>query len=170
MVYFKLLLNDKRLKSDNIYPVVVRTTYNRNNTTFNTGVRIEKHHWDDINHKVKHTNTNAQELNKTISDFYAKVQKAALKLVDDGSFSFETLKNVLENKAKPIKQTKYEPTFKAFADNLISDLLAINKAGNAIIYRTATNKFLGYANDPELKFVDINYSLLDGFKNQLWNS
>ena len=47
MVYFKLLLNDKRLKSDNIYPIVVRTTYNRNNTTFNTGIRIEKSHWDE---------------------------------------------------------------------------------------------------------------------------
>jgi integrase/recombinase XerD len=91
MVYFKLLLNDKRPKTDNIYPIVVRVTYNRNNTTFNTGIRIEKNHWDETNHKVKHTNSNAQGLNKTISDFYAKVQKAALRLADDGIFSFDKL-------------------------------------------------------------------------------
>ena len=69
MVYFKLLLNDKRLKQDNIYPIVVRVTYNRNNTTFSTGIRIEKKHWDESAHKVKHTNSNAQEFNKIVTDY-----------------------------------------------------------------------------------------------------
>ena len=167
MVFFKLLLNDKRPKTDNIYPVVVRVTYNRKNTTFNTGIRVKKDNWDKNSCKVKHSDKNAQSLNKTISDYFAKVQKAALRLVDDGNFSFDTLKNVLENKAKPAKAVMQESTFKEFAERLISDLLAINKAGNAIIYRTATNKLLAYAIEPKLKFIDINYSLLEGFKNQL---
>lgn len=72
MVYFKLLLNDKRLKSDNIYPIVVRVTYNRNNTTFTTGIRVNANQWDDKAFKIKHTHSNAQTLNKTISDFYNK--------------------------------------------------------------------------------------------------
>lgn len=167
MVYFKVLLNDKRLKSDNVYPVVVRVTYNRKNTTFNSGIRLDKKYWDETNSKVKHNINNAQILNKTITDFYAKVQKAALTLADDGNFSFEALKNVLEKKVKAVEEIKREQTFKEFAEKLISDLLAINKAGNAIIYRTATNKFLSYVNCQELKFIDINYILLDGFKNQL---
>ena len=61
MVYFKLLLNDKRLKSDNIYPIVVRVTYNRNNTTFITGIRVNSSQWDNTAFKIKHTHSNAQQ-------------------------------------------------------------------------------------------------------------
>lgn len=167
MVYFKVLLNDKRPKADNIYPIVVRVTYNRNNTTFNTGLRIEKHHWDESNHKVKQTNSIAQDLNKTISEYYSKVQKAALRLVDDNNFSFDALKSAIDNKIEQTKPIKQDSSFKEFAEKLIADLLLINKAGNAIIYQTATNKLMGYANNPKLKFPDINYSFLDGFKRQL---
>jgi|GEM_PF-1083634 len=46
MVYYKLLLNNKREKADGIYPVVIRVTFNRNNTTINSGIRLKKnfHH------------------------------------------------------------------------------------------------------------------------------
>jgi integrase/recombinase XerD len=54
MVYFKVLLNDKRQKADNIYPIVVRVTFNRNNTTFNTGIRVKNNLWDEPSAKVKH--------------------------------------------------------------------------------------------------------------------
>lgn len=42
MVYFKVLLNDERAKTDNIYPVAIRITHNQKNTTLNTGVRIKR--------------------------------------------------------------------------------------------------------------------------------
>ena len=45
MVYYKLILNDKRATNDGLYPVVVRITYNKNNTTINTGVRVKTNQW-----------------------------------------------------------------------------------------------------------------------------
>jgi hypothetical protein len=41
MVYLKFVLNDKRPKEDNIYPIVIRVTYNRNNTSISTGLRVK---------------------------------------------------------------------------------------------------------------------------------
>lgn len=49
-------------------------------------------------------------------------------------------------------------------------MLSINKAGNAIIYQTATNKLMAYADNPQLKFTDITFSFLNGFKNSLIKS
>ncbi|MBD1387046.1 phage integrase SAM-like domain-containing protein [Mucilaginibacter rigui] len=49
-------------------------------------------------------------------------------------------------------------------------MLGINKAGNAIIYRTAINKVVTYANTPNLLFNEITYQFLDGFRNSLIKS
>jgi hypothetical protein len=35
MVYYKLILNNKREKADRIYPIVLRVTFNRNKTPLN---------------------------------------------------------------------------------------------------------------------------------------
>ncbi len=72
MVYFKVLLDDKRPKADNIYPVVVRVTFNRNNTSFVTGIRINRTLRDALAQSVKSSHPNAQACNKTITDLHSK--------------------------------------------------------------------------------------------------
>ncbi len=57
--------------------------------------------------------------------------------------------------------------FADFANQLVEDMLSINKTGNAIVYRTAINRFMGYVDNPKLKFSDIDYKLLEGFKLKL---
>jgi integrase/recombinase XerD len=166
MVYFKLLLNDKRPKANNNYPVVVRVTYERNNTTFNTGVRIDQNAWDKNANKVKHTYPNADHLNKSIIVFYGKIQGIALILIGEGNFSFQELQERIKDD-KPTFQKNTNKTFKQFSIELVAEMLEINKAGNAIIYQTATNRLMAYANNPKLKFTDITFTLLNGFNNGL---
>jgi integrase/recombinase XerD len=166
MVYFKLLLNDKRPKADNIYPIVVRVTYDRNNTTFTTGVRVNSEYWDNTAYKIKHNHPNAQTLNKSITEYYNKVQNQAIKLIDEHVFSFEELKTRLSVNYQPVKVVK-PIDFKQYAEELIADMYSINKAGNAIIYQTATNRLMAYIGNRALPFTDINYTLLDGFRTAL---
>lgn len=169
MVYFKVLLNDKRQKSDDIYPVVVRVTHNRKNTTFNTGIRVKSTMWDSSSLSVKGNHPNAQPYNKTISEFYSKIQNEAYKLINNESFSFEHLKAVLSNGTTPISRIKIT-TFKDYGEQLVDNMLGINKAGNAIIYRTAINKVVNYAKTPNLLLTEITYQFLDGFRNSLIKS
>jgi integrase/recombinase XerD len=75
MVYYKLILNDKREKADDIYPVVLRVTFNRNNTTITSGIRVKKEEWDNTTQSIKRTNPNHQALNQSIFEFYLKVQE-----------------------------------------------------------------------------------------------
>lgn len=46
MVYYKLTLNDNRETKEKTYPIVVRVTFNKNNTTLTTGIRVRKEYWD----------------------------------------------------------------------------------------------------------------------------
>lgn len=164
MVYYKLILDTRRAKSDGLYPIFVRITYNKTNTTITTGVRVREEHWDANKQLVTRLNENFQKLNQSISEIYLKVQKAILKLQDENEFTIEELKSLISD--KPVLKAR-TITFKEFSEQLIRELHQVNKTGNALIYQTASNRLRNYANNEKLNFKDINYTFLEGFKRQL---
>ncbi|MGN6177841.1 MAG: phage integrase SAM-like domain-containing protein [Mucilaginibacter sp.] len=166
MVYFKIILNDKRQKKDSIYPVAVRVTFNRNNTTFNTGIRIKPEQWDVKSLRIKPNHPNAQAYNKTITDFYSRIQNLSYELIHEQDFSFQSLKDRL-NTTSPVQKKHCKLIFKDFGDKLVSDMMAINQTGNAIVYQTAINRVMTFSNNTKLKFTDIDYRFLEAFKRQL---
>ena len=169
MVTYKVLLDERRMKSDGTYPVIIRVTCNRQVCTINSGANIQKEYWDIKSANVKSTYANAQLINRKITEFYLKIQKAVLELEGEGLFDFDLLKERLNSDHKPDRTVK-TITFKEYAQKLITSMLDINKAGNAIIYQTATNKLMGYSKNPNIKFTEINYPFLEGFRNSLIKS
>jgi len=166
MVTYKIQMDTRRPKSDGTYAVSIRITYNRQSTTFNTGVFINEEFWLADKSQVGPSHQNSALLNKTITETYLNVQKAVIELESEDDFSFETLKERLtSNKPKP-SITKSLP-FKTFAEQLVEDMLSVNQTGNAIVYRTTINRFTAFATNPKLRFNDIDYTLLDGFKRHL---
>lgn len=166
MVTYKILLDERRLKSDGTYPVIIRVTSDRKVSTINAGAYIRKEHWDNKSSSVKSIQTNSPLLNKKITEFYLKVQKQVLELENEGAFDLVNLRERLKEDYKPIKSIR-AITVKDYSVKLITAMLEINKAGNALIYQTATNKLMSYAKNPNLKFTDITFTLLNGFKNDL---
>ncbi len=166
MVYYKLILNDKRSTDNQIYPVVIRITFNRSNTTLSTGIRIKADDWDSSSNQIKKSNPNFQELNQNITTFYLKVQRAVLQLQESNEFSFEALKERLMDQRKPCK-IDAKITFNEFSQKLIKELIEVNRSGNAIVYQTSRNRLLKHVGDKPLKFKDIDYNLLEGFRRAL---
>lgn len=164
MVNYKVILDDKRVNSTGKYPVVIRITFNRRNTSYITGVRVQKHEWDQRSQQITKAHGNHQQLNKSIGEFYLKVQKAIHRLTDTGHFSFEQLKEDLKDKPLP---TVFPGNFKDFSDKLIKEMIAVKRSGNAIVYQTAVNKLISFAGNKNIKFNEINYSFLDDFKYQM---
>ena len=111
MVYFKLLLLDKRQKADNIYSVVVRLTFNRTNTTLSTVVRVKADLWEANAMTVKRAHPNAQVYNKTIADFYSKVQNVSFQLISESNFSFEEVKRRMCDDYRNPKINKSTPFY-----------------------------------------------------------
>lgn len=162
MVYYKLILEKKRLKSNGIYSIIVRITYHRKNTTISTGVRVNEQYWDANTQLVNALHPNFQLLNKTLTETYLKIQKAIHQLIDADEFSFEALKAKLTDKPKAPA-----PTFNSFSKKLIQEMIEIKRTGNAIVYQTAVNRLVNYSDNKDIKFSDIDYNLLEAFKHQL---
>ena len=166
MVYYKLVLNDKRKKNDQIYPLVVRVTYRRVSTTVSTGIRVHFNQWDDIKCQIKNNHPNWKILNRQLLDFYTKVQRLIINLEDQQCFSFESLKRSL---AEPSSSgvSKTNVLFNDFVETEIRALHDSNNSGNALVYTAAWKRLFSFVGNRKLEFTDIDYNLLDGFRRQL---
>lgn len=163
MVTYKIVLDERRKKSDGKYSLVFRITYNRSTINLLTGINIYSENWNSTGSTINNSCINYKELKKTLLTKYAALQKHILQLEDDGIFSFENLRELV-NKGKAIKK---HTTFLSFANKLITDMMDIRRTGNAIVYQTAVNRLLNYCNDKSITFERINYNLLEAFKQQL---
>ena len=161
MVQLNLVLDTRRSKSDGTYPIIFRIIQFKTVYTISSGLSISKIHWDDKKRQVSHDCPNASRLNLKLTKRHVAIQSAILQLEDD--FTIEGLKELLDEKYKPISQT----TFKDFAVELIAQMYSVKRTGNAIVYQTAVNRFLLFCNKPNIKFSEINYSLLDRFSHDL---
>jgi integrase/recombinase XerD len=166
MVTYKVLLDTRRAKSDGTYSVIIRITFNRKSSTINTGVFIHRESWNESKNNVVSTHPNQGILNKKITEEYLRIQKAVIDLESEQEFSFEGLTEILKGLPTKPKIAKSHD-FNLFSRQLIADMFSMNQAGNAVIYRTATNRIMTYASRPTLMFTEITYSFLDGFKRQL---
>lgn len=107
MVYYKLVLNGKRPKADQIYPIVIRVTFNRISTTVSTGVRIHSNLWDSDKSLAKSTHPNWQVVNQQLLEFYNRAQRIIIRLQDENSFSFENFKlSLIDQKPPTVQKTK----------------------------------------------------------------
>lgn len=113
MVTYKILLDERRVKSDGTYPVIIRVTCNRQVRTINSGTNIQRENWDMKCASVKGSYPNAQLINRKTTEFYLKVQKIVLE--GEEMFDFATLKERLSLSYKPKKAIK--ATFKSILSN-----------------------------------------------------
>lgn len=157
MVNLKTLLDTRRQKSDGSFNIIFRITHNRKVYTLNSGFQITELHWNDKRNEIDKSHPNASLLNIRISQQYFKIQQAILQLDDD--FSMEKLRFMIDDNPKKQLNT----TFKTFSDKLISQMIEVNRTGNAIIYQTAVNRLVSFYGRDDFGFHEIDYSLLDDF-------
>ena len=161
MVNLKALLDKRRQKSDGSFNIIFRITHNRKVYTLNSGFQTTEIHWNDKRNEIDKSHPNANLLNIRISQQFFKIQQAILQL--DDNFSMEKLRFMIDDNPKKQLNT----TFKTFSDKLISQMIEVNRTGNAIVYQTAVNRLLSFYGRDDLGFQEIDYSLLDDFAHHL---
>lgn len=161
MATLKTLLDTRRAKSDGSFNIIFRITHNRKTCTLNSGVSTLEQYWNDKKSEIYKLHPNSSLLNLKISKQYFKLQQVMLTL--DDNFSMSEFKTLISDKPQSTSQT----TFKAFAEQLITQMTEVGRTGNALVYQTAVNRFTSYCNNRDVYFSEIDYTLLDKFSHHL---
>lgn len=157
MVTYKLILDQRRIKSDGKYPVSIRVTYDRKTKYVYTGISVTEQQWDSQSSLIKKSCPGYKDLNKALTDKFLTIQKSILNLEEFETFSFDNLNQQIN---KP-KKTCAEPiTFLQFSNQIIQKLKDGNRTGNAIVYNTGVQRLINYVENENLRFDDIDYVLI----------
>jgi integrase/recombinase XerD len=161
MANVKMLLDTRRAKSDGNFNIIFRITHLKKVYTINSGIAVLQKQWTEKKNEINKSHPNSKLANLKLSKEYYKIQQAIMQLEDN--FSIERLKSIIEG--KPI--INEQVSFKEFSEMLIAQMIEVNRTGNAIVYQTAVNRFLHFCNRPNIKFSEIDFSLLQKFSHSL---
>lgn len=159
MANVKTKLDTRRAKSDGTFNIIYKIRHQKKVYTINSGTAILKHHWDFKHSEITKQHPNSKLINLKLLKDYFKIERSILTLDDD--FTIEKLRDLVKGEDSSKKET-----FNKFAQKLIDQMLATYNTGNALVYKTATNRFLGFCGK-DIPFVEIDYKLLDKFRYHL---
>jgi integrase/recombinase XerD len=163
MANVKVLLDQRRAKSDGTFNIIFRITDCKKVCTINSGVSIHEKYWNQKKVLIDKCHPNSKLLNIKLSKVFFKIEQCVLTL--DEEFSIEKLKELVSD--KPRKETKY--TFEVFSNKLIQQMMEVNRVGNALVYKTTVNRLISYCGK-DIAFTEINYKLLNEFNHHLITS
>ena len=159
MAIVTIKLDTRRVRRDGKYNIIYRIRYLKKVYTINSEIAILEEFWNYNSTTVNSKYPNAKLINIKLLKGFVNIEKAILILEDD--FTIIKLKSLING--EPSINSK---SFKCFTEELIDQMLAINKTGNALVYQTALNRFLDFCKK-DILFHEIDYILLNRYKHHL---
>lgn len=155
----KLLLDQRRMRDDNTFPLIIRIFHERMSTSIALDISIEMKDWDEKKSEIRKSckkYNDIQMLNNTIKKKYSAVNDQIVGLRDKNllsSLSVSQLKKILTNQSG-------KTMFCEFALHLIDSFEKTGRIGNAKVYGMAVSFIKRYNKGADLPFSQITYSLL----------
>ncbi len=165
MIYSKLVLDKRRLRSDSTYRITLRVTYKRTPLLIGSDYCVSESEWDEENCRIKpdcKRFNNVARVNNSLDKFRVNAEQMIDLLTLSGEIdklSPNELKNRIVNKNRPI-------TFREFNNKIIKELELSNKLGNASCYIQAQRFLDRYCAKKDLCFEDIDYKFLKNIEVQ----
>lgn len=164
---FKIVLDKRRAKKNNTFPLRIRVYQGRIYKTHSLGIDLRECDWDDQIQVVKASNPNHQLYNLKISNVKTKLQKSLFLNEDDGSLASpeDLILQITQN--SPRKLQKAQTDIFAYGSQHIAKLKSEGHIGNSIVYSCAINKLKNFANKDKLPFEEMSYSFIERFNTAL---
>ena len=159
MIYSKLVLDKRRLRSDSTYRITLRVTYKRTPLLIGSDYCVSESEWDEENGRIKpdcKRFNNLARVNNSLEKFRINAEQIIDLLTLTGEIdkmSPAALRNRIVNKNKAV-------SFRDFNDKIIKELEMSNKLGNASCYIQAQRFLDRYSNQKDLSFEDIDFKFL----------
>ena len=160
----KIILDTRRSKSDQTYPLILRFIHNRKSVSMPLGYSILQTDWDEEKGFVLKSYkgiSNISRLNNWIHKQRVNAMDIINKLQDTGEIE---RMSITEIKAR-IVHNRSEVTFFDFTDEIINELVSAKRFGYAQSVRSVLTLVKKYRNDKDFPFEEMTYKFLVSFEN-----
>jgi site-specific recombinase XerD len=160
--HFNLLLDTRRKRKDNTFPIIFRLIHLGKSTSIATGYYVEKRYWDTAKKEVKNSypdTFSVARLNTVLLKERARANDILNKLADQRKLRFLSLKELRD---KITTKAVYDSFFD-FGEQLVEELKALDRVGTAKSYQVTLSVLKGFTNGVDLKFNEVNLDLLERF-------
>ncbi|CAM4307517.1 Site-specific recombinase XerD [Pedobacter westerhofensis] len=164
MVNIKIILDTRKAKKDNSYPVCFRIYHRGKSTIRSVKIYIKEDQWDDQKKVVLKNHPNSVTLNKRLLKEFADLQSELLLADDDKVSQFFKPAPVIKLQKEVAKQT-----IQSFVNELIRELRLDGKVGNSWVYESALNALKKF-HPADLSFEEIDFQFLDKYNKHLLRS
>lgn len=158
MASTKVLLRKSKLLKNGEHPIVLRVIKDRKTKFIFTGLSCPENLWDFTKNQPSKKHPNKFELDVFISNKIVDAQNILLKLEN------EQKEYTSEQFKKKYKSSLKKTTVFTFFDQVVENLMKINKIGNARIYRDCRRVLAKFRNEIDFNFNDIDNTFLKKFE------
>ena len=145
---------DHRPKSNGLYPIKIRLTYQGERTYYNTGHSMSPEDWKKFNTGRGDIKDTRDLIQAQMKGMEAEVNR----LFKAGEFSFDKL-------AKRLRKS-YDDVFEAFGER-ISKLRESGRIGNAVVYECALSSIKAHTGTKKLPFNKVTASWLQKYDDSM---
>jgi hypothetical protein len=159
MINTKIVIRKKRL-SNGQFPIYFRITKDRKSKFFKTLFNVSEKEWDSSSGKFKKSNSNYIQYNRLLLNIEERALKLLTELeIETEGFTLEDFEKRFRIERNPIKRN-----FFTFWDEIIEEMLAAGRAGNARANKDSYRSVLLFHKSKNLRFRDITPSFLDKYE------
>jgi integrase len=161
----KINLDNRRKKTDETYPLVLRIICNLQSRTIPLDYSVLEDDWDPVNEIIRKTCKKYSSVTR-INNFIHKKQQEAQDILDklNTSGDIETM-TITEIKNRVVNK-KDHVTFESFGNKIVEELKLANKLGNASVYDQAIKFLKNRTPGRDITFDDITFQLLKSIEAQ----
>lgn len=157
MATTKLVLDQRRIKQDGTYPLLIRVTHQRKILPIQLGVSIPKSDWNSKSSTIKPSCPLYKDIYDLINESEYRIQKAIIALEKrPNSYRVSDIKSLLSS------ENLKDMSFKQYAERCINQMKVSGRVGNALSYLQALNSICNFSKK-ELHFSDITYKFLSDY-------
>jgi integrase len=164
MVSVKIILDNRSMKRDGTFPLILRVIYKRKVFQLPLGYSLLEKDWDETGQKIKSSCKLVENINRVNSVITKEKQQAleiVIRLQDEGkleTISLAELKTYISKKHVDLMVLDY-------CDEVITQLQKANKIGNAEVYKTMRNSLRIFTNGKDFPIKQLNYTWLKKYES-----
>tara|TARA_R110002020_G_scaffold185364_1_gene382916 strand:+ start:368 stop:1585 length:1218 start_codon:yes stop_codon:yes gene_type:complete len=159
---FNLILDTRRKRKDNTFPIIFRLIHLGKSTSIATGYAVPERYWDATKQEVKNSyqdTLSVARLNNVLLKEKARANDIINKLADQRKLRFLSLKELRD---KITTKAVYDSFFD-FGDQVVAELKAADRIGSAKSYNVTLGVLRTFNKGADLKFNEVNLDLLERF-------